>query len=236
MTRVRGRHALALLAVLASFCAGVLVDEWLRTGGPPKPVQASVMPLKAPAEAPAEPTAQTPAEPTVAAEPPPVDRPAGPAGPPTTTAAPVAATGDLSATRLRVPIDGINIESFKGGFSELRGSRPHEAVDIVVPRGTPIHAVQEGTIAKLFFSKAGGTTIYQFDPDGGLCYYYAHLERYADGLHDGQQVSQGEVIGYVGTSGNASPDTPHLHFAIHEVASPNQCWGGAPVDPYSLWP
>ena len=147
----------------------------------------------------------------------------------------IAATGGLSAPPLRVPIDGISIESFKGGFSELRGSRPHEAVDIVVPRGTPIHAVQDGTIAKLFFSKAGGTTIYQFDPDGRLCYYYAHLERYADGLHDGQHVSQGEVIGYVGTSGNAPPDTPHLHFAIFELNADRKWWQGRPLDPYVVF-
>ncbi len=142
---------------------------------------------------------------------------------------------ELSHSSLRLPIDGISIESFNGGFSEPRGSRPHEAVDIVVPRGTPIHAVRDGTIAKLFFSKAGGTTIYQFDPDGRLCYYYAHLERYADGLHDGQHVSQGEVIGYVGSSGNAPPDTPHLHFAIFELNADRKWWQGRPLDPYLMF-
>ncbi|MBE3109883.1 MAG: M23 family metallopeptidase [Acidobacteria bacterium] len=171
----------------------------------------------------------------IAAAPPPVNHLVGPADQPQIAAAPVASTGALSATQLRVPIDGISIELFKGGFSELRGSRLHEAVDIVVPRGTPIHAVQDGTIAKLFFSKAGGTTIYQFDPDGRLCYYYAHLERYADGLHDGQHVSQGEVIGYVGSSGNARPDTPHLHFAILELNADRKWWHGRPLDPYLVF-
>jgi len=223
VTRVRGRHALPLLALFASFCAGILVDGWLRTNGPPEPVQAATKPSEAPAE------------PMVAAAPPPVDRPAGPAGQPKMTPAPGAATGARSATPLRVPIDGISIESFKGGFSQLRGSRPHEAVDIVAPRGTPIHAVQDGTIAKLFFSKAGGITIYQFDPGGRLCYYYAHLERYAKGLHDGQHVSQGEVIGYVGTSGNAPPDTPHLHFAIFELNADRRWWQGRPLDPYLVF-
>jgi peptidoglycan LD-endopeptidase LytH len=223
VTRVRGRHALALLALLASFCAGVLVDGWLRTSGVPEPVQAAAKPSEAPAE------------PTVAAPPPPVDRPDDPADEPRITAAPVATTGDQPATRLRLPIDGLSIESLKGGFSELRGSRPHEAADIVVPRGTPIHAVQDGTIAKLFFSKAGGTTIYQFDPDGRLCFYYAHLERYADGLHDGQEISQGEVIGYVGTSGNAAPDTPHLHFGIFELNADRKWWQGRPLDPYLVF-
>ena len=138
-------------------------------------------------------------------------------------------------TRLRVPIDGISIESFKGGFSELRGNRLHEGVDIVVPRGTPIHAVEDGTIAKLFFSQFGGITIYQFEDDGLLCFYYAHLQRYADGLHDGQHVSQGEVLGYVGTSGNAPPGTPHLHFEVSELNRDRKWWQGRPLDPYLVF-
>jgi murein DD-endopeptidase MepM/ murein hydrolase activator NlpD len=183
---------LPLFALFASFCAGVLVDGWLRRNGPPKPVQA-------------------------------------------VAAASETSAGTTPAPRLRVPIDGISIESFKGGFSEPRGSRPHEAVDILAPRGTPVHAVQDGTIAKLFFSKAGGTTIYQFDASGRLCYYYAHLERYADALHDNQPVSQGDVIGYVGTSGNAPPDTPHLHFAIFELNADRKWWHGRPLDPYVVF-
>ena len=249
MTRVRGRRALTLLALFASFCAGVFIDGWLRTYGPPQP--AGQPPRAVP---PAAKPLHAPAEPTVAAAPPPVIQldsqlasqldshlaghvagPAGSADIPKIAAAPAAVTGAPPNARLRVPIDGISIESFKGGFAELRGSRPHEAVDIVVPRGTPIHAVQDGTIAKLFFSKAGGTTIYQFDPDGRLCYYYAHLDRYADGLHDGQHVSQGEVIGYVGTSGNAPPGTPHLHFAVFELNAEKQWWKGRAVDPYAVF-
>ena len=114
------------------------------------------------------------------------------AAPPAKTPAPVATTGDIPHGRLRMPIDGEDIESLKGGFAETRGgNRPHEAVDMLAPRNTPVHAVESGTIAKLFTSKAGGLTIYQFDPSGRLCYYYAHLERYADGLNDGQAVSAG---------------------------------------------
>ena len=125
-------------------------------------------------------------------------------------------TGRISAPPLRMPLDNVDVEAMKGGFKEKRGSRPHEAADLLAPRNTPVHAVEGGTIAKLFFSKAGGITIYQFDPAGDLIYYYAHLERYADGLHEGQTVSAGDVIGYVGTSGNAPPNTPHLHFAVFE--------------------
>jgi murein DD-endopeptidase MepM/ murein hydrolase activator NlpD len=223
VTRARGRRALPLLALLASFCAGVLVDGWLRTYGPPRPAQARVNP------------SQTAAEPSGATAPPPVKPLASPGDQPRIASAPAGLPGASSATKLRVPIDGVSIASFKGGFAEVRGGHPHEAVDVVVPRGTPIHAVQDGTIAKLFFSKRGGTTIYQFDPDERLCYYYAHLERYADGLHDGQHVTQGEVIGYVGTSGNAPPDTPHLHFAIFELNADRKWWHGRPLDPYLVF-
>ncbi len=209
---------LTLLALFASFVAGVLVDGWLRTYGPPQPVLAAAQTTTRPARRTAEPT--PPPAANQVAEPP---------------AKPTIGAGTQSATGLRVPIDGITIESLKGGFSESRGSHPHEAVDIVVPRGTPIHAVQDGTIAKLFLSNAGGMTIYQFDPDERLCFYYAHLERYADGLREGQRVSQGEVIGYVGTSGNAPPETPHLHFAIFELDADRKWWQGRPLDPYLVF-
>jgi murein DD-endopeptidase MepM/ murein hydrolase activator NlpD len=134
-----------------------------------------------------------------------------------------------------MPIDGATVDSFKGGFDEPRGSRRHEAVDILAARNTPIHAVEDGTIAKLFYSKAGGRTIYQFDPSGLLCYYYAHLEHYADGVHEGQPVMQGQIIGYVGTSGNAPPDTPHLHFAVFQLGPERHWWQGQALDPYPLF-
>jgi murein DD-endopeptidase MepM/ murein hydrolase activator NlpD len=236
MIRARGRRALLLLALSASFGAGVLVDGWLRTHGPPTPAQAAAQPLQAPAprlQTPTQPS-QTPAQPTVIAPPPPVNSPADATDQPTVEAAPVVTTGDPAATTLRLPIDGISIESFKGGFAQMRGALPHEGVDIMAPRGTPIHAVQDGTIAKLFFSRFGGVTIYEFN-DGWLCFYYAHLERYADGLHDGQRVSQGEVIGYVGTSGNAPPETPHLHFSIFELNADRKWWQGRALDPYLVY-
>jgi len=134
---------------------------------------------------------------------------------------------------LRVPIDNTDVARLKGMFGESRGEHPpHEAVDILAPRNTPIHAVDDGTIAKLFTSQAGGLTIYQYDPDQRFCYYYAHLERYATDLVDGQRVTRGEVIGFVGTSGNAPPDTPHLHFAIFELGDDHRWWSGRPIDPY----
>ena len=114
------------------------------------------------------------------------------------------------------------------------GGREHEALDILAPRNTPVVAVEDGTIAKLFFSKAGGTTVYQYDPTREYCYYYAHLERYADGLKDGDAVHRGQVIGYVGTSGNAPKDTPHLHFAVFRLTAEKHWWEGTPIDPYDI--
>jgi murein DD-endopeptidase MepM/ murein hydrolase activator NlpD len=144
---------------------------------------------------------------------------------------------DLRSRQLRLPIENADVEAMAGGFAETRdaGGRAHEAVDILAPRNTPIHAVEGGTIAKLFTSKAGGTTIYQFDRTGRFCFYYAHLERYADGLAEGQPISRGQVIGYVGTSGNAPPTTPHLHFAIFELNADRHWWEGTPLDPYLVF-
>lgn len=120
-------------------------------------------------------------------------------------------------------------------FSEARGERSHLAVDILAPRGSPVVAVDDGTLARLSSSPAGGISVYQLGASERYCFIYAHLERYAEGLAEGQPVRRGEVIGYVGTTGNAPPSTPHLHFAIHQVEPPNGCWGGRPVDPYPLW-
>ena len=108
-------------------------------------------------------------------------------------------------------------------------------MDILAPRNTPVRAVENGTIARLFLSKAGGNTIYQFDPSGRFCYYYAHLERYADGIREGQSVSRSDIIGYVGTSGNAPPNTPHLHFAIFQLTPARHWWQGTPIDPYPVF-
>jgi murein DD-endopeptidase MepM/ murein hydrolase activator NlpD len=144
---------------------------------------------------------------------------------------------ELRRRNLQLPIDDARVSAMEGDFGERRGggSRGHEAVDILVPRHTPIRAVDDGTIARLFHSAAGGTTIYQFDPQGRYCYYYAHLERYADGLRDGMRVSKGDVIGFVGTTGNAPRDTPHLHFAIFKLTDQKRWWDGRPVDPYLVF-
>jgi murein DD-endopeptidase MepM/ murein hydrolase activator NlpD len=137
--------------------------------------------------------------------------------------------------RLRLPIDGLTAKDIQDSFDDKRGSdRIHEATDILAPRGTAVRAVLSGTIKKLFISKAGGNTIYQFDAEERYCYYYAHLDRYAPGIEEGQFVEQGRVIGYVGTTGNANPNTPHLHFAVFELGPEKHWWEGKPINPYPL--
>ena len=140
----------------------------------------------------------------------------------------------LMARDLLVPVEGVDPDDLVRSFSDARGGRKHEALDILAPRGTPVKAVEAGTIARLFSSKAGGITVYQFDPSEQYCYYYAHLERYAPGLAEGDKVRKGQVIGFVGTSGNAPKDTPHLHFAIFQLTAAKRWWEGTPIDPYDV--
>jgi len=137
---------------------------------------------------------------------------------------------------LEIPVDGVHRKDLHDTFSETReGTRSHEALDIVAARGTPVRAVDAGTIRKLFTSTAGGLTIYQFDPSETFSYYYAHLDAYASGLREGQHVRKDDVIGYVGSTGNASPQAPHLHFGIFRLTPERQWWKGAPIDPYPVF-
>lgn len=166
------------------------------------------------------------------------DEPAPVATPPASPATPVMAANAVDALRSRdltLPVKGIKAGDLRDTFNELRGtSRKHEALDVLAPRNTPVLAVEDGTIAKLFLSDAGGITIYQFDPAKNYVYYYAHLERYAPGLKEGEAITRGQVIGYVGTTGNAPRDTPHLHFAIFQLTNEKKWWEGTAIDPYSV--
>ena len=145
--------------------------------------------------------------------------------------------GEIVALRgrdLKIPVDGVERKDLRNTFTEARGSRTHEALDILSPRGTKVRAVEDGRIQKLFTSEAGGLTIYEFDPTETFAYYYAHLDRYEDDLREGQMVKRGDVIGHVGSTGNASPDAPHLHFAIFRLGPEKQWWKGEPINPYPL--
>ncbi len=135
---------------------------------------------------------------------------------------------------LLLPVQGVLARDLRDTFSETRDNnqRGHEAIDILAPRGTPVLAVDDGRIVKLFSSKPGGITVYQFDPTGKFVYYYAHLDAYAEGLAEGQTVNRGRVIGYVGYTGNANPAAPHLHFAIFRMGPEKQWWKGEPINPF----
>ncbi len=135
---------------------------------------------------------------------------------------------------LLVPVQGITPCELRDTFGDGRegGQRGHEAIDILAPTGTLVLAADDGRIVRLFLSKPGGITVYPFDPSGRLAYYYAHLERYADGLAEGQAVRRGSVIGYVGATGNANTDASHLHFAIFRLGPEKQWWKGESVNPF----
>ena len=148
----------------------------------------------------------------------------------------VPASGDaatMTGEGLLLPVQGITAAQLQDTFTDARsGGRVHDAIDIMAPAGTPVLAVADGTVEKLFESKLGGTTLYQFNPERTLAYYYAHLQAYAPGIAEKQALKRGQVIGYVGTTGNADPDGPHLHFAIFELGPEQQWWKGSAINPY----
>ena len=141
----------------------------------------------------------------------------------------------LNQRNLLIPVRGVKPTDLRDSFNEPRGgARFHNAIDILAPRGTPILAVDDGVVKKLFTSIAGGLTVYQFDRQEIYCYYYAHLNAYADGLKDGMFLNRGDLVGYVGTTGDAPPNTPHLHFAITKLGPDKHWWQGPPINPYPI--
>ncbi|PPT93885.1 M23 family metallopeptidase [Xanthomonas arboricola] len=229
------------MKLLMMLVVGVLLGAagywWLERQAP----QAAVAPASAAAptvtaqpNAPEAAMATSSAAPAVAAPSPSTetmpaaDTPAAPAS----AAAPEAAN---SGSGLLIPVQGISSGQLQDTFTDARSEgRVHDAIDILAPTGTPVIAVADGTVEKLFNSERGGLTVYQFDPNGTYCYYYAHLERYADGLAEKQAIKRGQVIGYVGSTGNADPAAPHLHFEIHRLGPEKQWWKGEVLNPYPV--
>lgn len=142
---------------------------------------------------------------------------------------------ELRQRHLLLPLSNLTKRDLRDSFDETRGNHIHEAIDILAPRNTPILAVEDGSVARLWYSVPGGITIYQFDRQQKYEYYYAHLERYANGLKEGDRMKRGQVIGYVGTSGNAPKDTPHLHFTIFRLTDQKHWWEGTAVNPYLVY-
>lgn len=153
---------------------------------------------------------------------------------PVSLAAPAPPTG---AGGLRVPVAGVPASALVDTFTASRGggTRPHDAIDIMAPTGTPVVAAAAGVVEKLFLSKDGGKTVYVRLPDRQTLHYYAHLDQYAPGLREGARIAAGERLGTVGYSGNANPAAPHLHFAVLRTA-PGGSWYGdtQALNPYPL--
>ncbi|HEU0014292.1 MAG TPA: M23 family metallopeptidase [Longimicrobium sp.] len=140
-----------------------------------------------------------------------------------------------ASSRLVMPVEGVRPEQLRDTYDDSRGGgREHHAIDIHAPRGTRVFAVADGTVLRLHSGSRGGLAVYLLDDDGRTRYYYAHLDAYADGLYAGQRVTAGQVIGYVGDTGNAQPGDYHLHFSVATLSSRSRWWEGENRNPYPL--
>lgn len=146
-----------------------------------------------------------------------------------------ATTDVVQSSSLLMPVAEVKANQLTDTFNDARGGgRVHDAIDIMAPKGTAVFAVNDGKVVKLFNSKLGGLTVYQFDPSETHAYYYAHLDSYAASIKEGSVVKRGDIIGYVGSTGNASPEGPHLHFAIFVLGPEKKWWQGTAINPYPL--
>ncbi|MBW0144906.1 M23 family metallopeptidase [Sphingomicrobium sp. B8] len=149
----------------------------------------------------------------------------------------IAESVEVGPSGLAIPVVGKTADDLVDTFTQARagGARRHDAIDIMADTGTPVVAASEGRLEKIYFSEGGGgKTLYVRSDDGRWIYYYAHLDGYAPGLEEGQRIRLGQRLGTVGYSGNASPDGPHLHFAIHRMEPEEDWWEGRPINPYPL--
>ena len=138
------------------------------------------------------------------------------------------------AGEMIVPVAGVRPVDLLDTFDEPRGTRRHNALDIPAPRGTPVVSAAPGRVLRLFTSQAGGLMVYASDPTDRFVLMYGHLDSYARGIADGMPLARGDTIGFVGTTGNAPPNLPHLHFAIARTSNVARWWTGTPVDPRPL--
>ena len=151
-------------------------------------------------------------------------------------AAPADATAVAHLLSLTFPVVGGDSTRLDDSFDEPRdgGTRKHNAIDIMAPLGTPVVAAQDGRILKLSKNEKGGITIYATDVEEQYVYYYAHLDHYHRDIYAGKPVMRGDTLGYVGTTGNAPKNLPHLHFQVMHMPADRKYWNGAPIDPYPL--
>jgi murein DD-endopeptidase MepM/ murein hydrolase activator NlpD len=223
-----GAATMAVLILVLFYVA----PRWLPPGGvivgpnPPRGpsrVEAPVpAPQAAPSATPVGPPQPAPSTDTVAAA------PVQPAAAPPAANQPAEVPG-----RLLVPVQGVRPEQLVDTYTAARSAgRSHDAIDIMAPHNTPVLAAASGMVLKRFQSVRGGTSLYELAPDQRTIYYYAHLDRYADGMTEGRALRQGDVVGYVGDTGNAGPGNYHLHFEISTTTDPRKYWAGTPLNPY----
>jgi peptidoglycan LD-endopeptidase LytH len=237
-----GPRARVLLIAAAAFAALAALVWYLSTAfwsqpatplATPRGVETVGTPVGRPAPAPSpepSPRASLAVEPSPEAAPSPAATPTP--SPQSQSPAPGA---QLPAGRLLIPVAGVRPEQLQDTFNNARSEgRRHDAIDIIAPRGTPVLAAADGRIVKLFQSVKGGITVYQLGTDERTVYYYAHLDRYADGLSEGHFARRGETIAYVGDTGNATPGNHHLHFQVYSVTDPKKFWNGENLNPYDL--
>lgn len=225
--------AAVVLAALAALIWYLSVAFWAQPVTPlPPPTQGAAQEQTTPAttqsETSATPLADATATPLAAT-------PTPSASPQATNDSPVNISA-LASMHLLIPVAGVRAEDLRDTFSAARSEgRVHDAIDIMAPRNANVVAAADGRIARLFQGANGGITIYQLAAaDEHFVFYYAHLERYADGLTEGRVARRGETIGYVGDTGNASPGNTHLHFQIYRVPDPKHFWTGEDINPYPL--
>jgi murein DD-endopeptidase MepM/ murein hydrolase activator NlpD len=226
-TRVQTRLIRILLLALVCFIAAFVWINVRRNSGNDAP-----QPISSYTPSP-EPSPAAAANTTVAAVPTPIASPAADA---TLFASPLPAPAlSGNETSLLIPVAGVRPDQLQDTYTDSRSEgRVHDAIDIPAARNTPVLACADGTIVKFFQSARGGTTIYQLDRDNKTVYYYAHLDHYADGLAENHFARRGEVIGYVGDTGNAGAGNYHLHFSISIVPDPKHYYGGTNINPYPL--
>jgi len=230
MEGVRGGHAAGLPAQFSALSIILLLttgcEQWsgrLSSRGNDSAVEEIHSPAAASSDALADPSAS--GDLAQSGEPP----------PPSATVAAATPSELVALGRvLDVPVNGITRAELRDSYTQARGERVHEALDILAPLGTPVLSATDGRLLKIFDSEAGGLMIYAADSSDRFILFYGHLDRYADGLSEGMRLSRGQVIGYVGTTGNAPIDTPHLHFGILRANPDVSWWTGTPVNPYLL--
>lgn len=224
----RVRLVVLLLAILAGVVVGFFI--W-RNRTSPTPSAVVVQPSPTPEMSP------SPSPSSIATQSPSPDVPQAEPGLTTSAQPPIAGETDsfVGTLNLIVPVAGVRRDQLLDTYTDARSEgRSHDAIDIPAAAGTAVLAAADGQVVKLFQSERGGTTIYQLSADKKLVYYYAHLQRYADGIVEGKFLRQGEVIAYVGDTGNAGAGNYHLHFSIAVLSDPKRYWDGTNINPYPL--